>query len=71
MPKRTTATNWEVIVRDEDGAIVNIDFVCPHCGYAPGALISVGAGSVGCLDGSWETDQICSVCNEEVTVVCH
>lgn len=71
MAKRVTASSWEVIVKDESGAMVNIEFTCPHCGYTPGAFISIGAGSVGCLDGSWETDQVCSVCNGEVIVECH
>ena len=31
MAKRATATNWEVITRDDEGAMVNIDFDCPHC----------------------------------------
>ena len=29
MAKRATATNWEVITRDDEGAMVNIDFDCP------------------------------------------
>lgn len=29
MAKRATATNWEVIIRDDEGAMVNIDFDCP------------------------------------------
>ena len=69
--KRTDATNWEVISRDETGAMVNIDYVCPHCGYSTGELILVGAGNVGCLDGSWETDQECGICGEAVIIVCH
>lgn len=71
MAKRTTATNWEVIVRDETGAMVNIDYVCPHCGYSTGELISIGASGVDCLDGAWETDQECGICGESVTIVCN
>ena len=33
MAKRATATNWEAITRDDEGAMVNIDFDCPHCGW--------------------------------------
>ena len=47
MAKRATATNWEVITRDEEGAMVNIDFDCPHCGYSTGVFILVGASGVG------------------------
>lgn len=70
MARRTTATSWEVITRDDEGAMVNIDYVCPHCGYSTGALISIGASSVSCLDGSWETDQTCAICNKDVIVEC-
>lgn len=56
MATRVSATNWEVIVRDDTGAMVNINFDCPHCGYSTGVLISVGASGVDCLDGDWETD---------------
>jgi len=41
MAKRATATNWEVITRDDEGAMVNIDFDCPHCGYSTGVFIMV------------------------------
>lgn len=71
MAKKTTATNWEVIVRDETGAMVNIDYICPHCGYSTGELISIGSGGVDYLDDSWETDQVCTICNKPVTIVCH
>lgn len=70
MAKRTTATNWEVVTRDESGAMVNIDYVCPHCGYSTGVFISVGASGVGHLDGSWETDQVCTICNKNVIIEC-
>lgn len=33
--------------------------------------ITVGASGVGYLDGSWETDQTCPVCDEDVIVECH
>ena len=32
--------------------------------------VAFGAGSVDCLDGSWETDQECGICGEAVTIVC-
>ena len=71
MAKRTTATNWEVISRDDSGAMVNINYVCPHCGLSTGNLILIGAGNVGCLDGSWETDQECDICGGSVTIACY
>jgi predicted RNA-binding Zn-ribbon protein involved in translation (DUF1610 family) len=69
--KRAIATNWEVITCDDEGAMVNIDFVCPCCGYTTGVFIFVGASGVGCLDGGWETDQICPVCDEDIIIKCH
>ena len=70
MSKTTIATNWEIITRDETGATVNIDYVCPHCGFSTGEFILVGASNVDCLDGSWETDQICPICEKKVTIQC-
>lgn len=29
MAKRATATNWEIVTRDDEGAMVNIDFDSP------------------------------------------
>lgn len=52
----SSVKDWEVITRDDEGAMVNIDFNCPHCGYATGVFIFVGVSGVDCLDGSWETD---------------
>ena len=71
MAKSATATNWEVITQDDEGTIVNIDFDCHHCGYSTGVFISVGASGVGYLDGSWDTDQPCPVCDEDVIVESH
>lgn len=33
--------------------------------------IPILIGGVGCIDGSWETDQECGICGKEVTIVCH
>ena len=71
MAKSVTASNWEVVVKDDSGAMVNIDFTCPHCGYSTGVFISVGAHGAGCLEGSWETDQVCPVCNKDVIIHCY
>ena len=45
MAKRATATNWEVVVKDDEGAMVNIDFNCPYCGYSTGVLILLPSSS--------------------------
>lgn len=70
MAKRTTATNWVVISKDETGAFVNIDYVCPHCHFATGELILVGAGNVDKIDRGFETDQVCGICDNDVIIVC-
>ena len=70
MNHRTTATSWEIVTRDNTGAMVNIDYICPHCGFSTGNFILVGASNVDKLDGPWETDQICEVCDKEVTIEC-
>ena len=36
MAKRTRATNWELIGKDETGALVNLDYKCPYCEYDTG-----------------------------------
>lgn len=58
MAKKTIATNWVVIAKDETGAMVNIDYTCPYCHYNTGELISIGAGDVDKIDSGFETDQV-------------
>ena len=70
MAKRVTATNWEVIGKDETGAMVNIDYTCPYCHYATGELISIGASNVGKVDSGFETDQVCGICDKDVIIEC-
>jgi hypothetical protein len=70
MAKRTIATNWEVISRDETGAMVNIDYTCPHCHFDTGEMILIGAGNVDKIDSGFETDQVCSVCDEGIIIEC-
>ena len=70
MAKRTRATSWEVIVRDETGAMVNLNYICPYCHFDTGNLINIGAENVDKLDGCWETDQVCEVCDKDVIVEC-
>lgn len=70
MAERTSATRWEVVVRDETGAMVNIDYICPHCHFATGNFISIGANDISKIDDDWETDQRCEICGEDVTIEC-
>ena len=67
MAKRTGATTWSVVgERDSTGAMVDLNFTCPDCGYPTGELIFVGPDHD--LDQPWETDQVCGVCDAEVIV---
>lgn len=70
MSKRTIATSWEVTIRDETGAMVNIGYTCPYCHYDTGELISIGAGDRDKIDSGFETDQECSICGEAIIVEC-
>ena len=70
MAKRTIATNWEVIIRDVTGAMVNIDYICPYCHYATGELISIGADNADKVDTGFETDQFCGTCGKSVIIEC-
>jgi hypothetical protein len=70
MVKRTIATNWVVVSKDETGAMVNIDYVCPYCHYDTGELILIGAGNVAKIDNGFETDQVCGVCEKDVIIEC-
>jgi len=70
MAKRTIATNWVVVSKDETGAFVNIDYTCPYCHYDTGELILIGADNVDKIDSSFETDQVCGVCGEAVIIEC-
>lgn len=66
MARRTTATSWsEVIGGDDTGSLVDLNYICPHCQCAPGALIFIGGKD---LDPPWETDQVCGVCDRDVIV---
>lgn len=67
MAKRTTATSWsEVVGGDDTGSLIDLNYICPHCQSAPGALIFIGADKD--LDHPWETDQVCGVCDGDVIV---
>ena len=70
MAKKVRATKWEVIIQDETGALINIDYKCPYCGFDTGNFISIGASSVSIINGPWETDQTCPVCDKDVIIQC-
>jgi len=46
--------------------MVDLNYNCPHCGYATGELVLIGADKD--LDSPWETDQVCGVCDKDVIV---
>ena len=70
MAKRTRATNWEVVCRDANGAMVNIDYVCPCCDMDTGELVRIGAHDVNKIDSGWEIDLACDICDNAIVVEC-
>lgn len=68
MAKMTNATTWSKVGPDDGtGSLIDLNYTCPHCGYPTGELIFVGPGKD--LDHGWETDQVCGVCDKQVTVM--
>ena len=70
MAKRVKATNWETITRDETGAMVNINYICPHCHLPTDNFILIGEQNVNKIDSPWETDQVCEICGKDVIIEC-
>lgn len=70
MPERTTATGVSYFNRDDTGVMASIDYDCPHCHYSTGEFIFVGVGGLTAVDSGFgfETDQVCGVCDEAVTI---
>ncbi|GAA0109266.1 hypothetical protein [Clostridium tertium] len=70
MAKRVVASNWTVVIKDETGAFVNIDYNCPYCHLDSGELISIGANNLDKINSSFETDQVCCICGKDVIIEC-
>jgi hypothetical protein len=68
MAKRATATSVEYVDRDETGGMVSFSYTCPHCGYGTGEFIFVGPTGLDALASGFETDQVCGVCDRDVTM---
>ena len=61
MAQRVKADKWEIINRDDTGAMVNIDYICPNCHFPTGNFILIGKQNVNKIDEFWETDQVCEI----------
>lgn len=70
MAERKRADSYEVICRDETGALLSLDYTCPYCEFENHVLTTVKAEETHYLDDKFETDQTCEWCNEEVIVEC-
>ena len=70
MAKRVTTTDWEVIIKDETGAMIDLGYTCPYCQLENGGIISVSPGPDFDYDSGFETDQVCEFCGKDVIVVC-
>jgi len=70
MAMRTAATNWVLISKDDTGTFVNIDYKCPNCHFDTGEMIFIGGGNLDKIDSSFETDQVCGICNKDLIIEC-
>ncbi len=71
MSTRVKASTWELIGADETGAMINIEYRCPLCKYKTGELIFVGPDNLSKINSDFETDQVCGICDEPLTIECH
>lgn len=70
MSVNVTASSWEIVSRDETGAMVNFECTCPNCGEVTGDVIFIGADSSDEIDSGFAVDHECVVCGEELEVEC-
>ncbi len=68
MALRTTATSVDYLSTGDTGALVSFNYVCPHCHTLTGEFIFVGASGVDTVNSGFETDQMCGICDKEVTI---
>lgn len=68
MAKTTRATSVDYINKDETGAMVSFSYDCPHCHSSTGEMIFVGVSGLDAVDSGFETDQVCGICDEQVTI---
>lgn len=68
MAKMTRVTSVEYVSSDESGAMVSFSYDCPHCHFATGEFIFVGAAGLDAVKSGFETDQVCSVCDKRVSI---
>lgn len=71
MAKRTVATSWNLIGdKNETGAMIDLNYTCPYCHFETGDIIFIGPANVDKIDGGFETDQVCGICDKDVIVEC-
>ncbi len=68
MAKRTEATSWEDLGRDETGTLINADFTCPKCHCDTGKIILIGAENLDYIDSPFEADVECPECGADIIV---
>lgn len=68
MAKTTIATSVDYISKDATGAMVSFSYDCPHGHFSTGEMIFVGISGLDALDSGFETDQVCGVCDKQVTI---
>lgn len=70
MSKRTVATNWDLVAKNESGASIDLSYICPYCHFEAGDIIFIGSSNVDKIEGDFETDQVCDICGRNVIVEC-
>jgi len=70
MSKRTNATDFTILGKDETGATIDLGYICPYCHNSNGGVIFTGASANNDIDSNFETDQICDWCGKDIIVEC-
>lgn len=71
MAKRVVATSWDIIGdKNETGVMIDLSYTCPYCHFEAGDLILIGPDNADKIDGGFETDQVCNICDKDVIVEC-
>lgn len=68
--KKAIATDWTKTAKDETGAMVYVDFVCPYCNNETGELVFIKNSDLDRLNGNFETLPVCDLCGEKAIVEC-
>lgn len=71
--RKTAVTNWELIGRDDTGAMATLDYTCPYCGTVipDFRFFDADTSDLSMFDGDFEFDAKCEWCQKSFIVECH